>query len=42
MPRIYETEKDFKGDGYACSKIREELKQCLRESDCINKVISNE
>lgn len=39
MPKVYETAEDLKGsDGIACNKIREELKQCLLESDCVRKV----
>lgn len=40
MSRIYETAKDYHKDskGIACERIREELKQCLLESDCIRKV----
>lgn len=38
MPKIYETEEDYKGKGIACERIRDELKQCLLESDCVKKV----
>ena len=40
MPKVYENAKDYykDGKGIACERIREELKQCLLESDCIRKV----
>lgn len=41
MSKVYENAKDYLKDskGIACEKIREELKQCLLESDCVMKVV---
>lgn len=36
--RIYKTEQDLKGDGTPCSTIREELKFCIRNTDCVKEV----
>ncbi|KAI2809637.1 Dephospho-CoA kinase (Dephosphocoenzyme A kinase) (COAE) [Blomia tropicalis] len=33
--RVYETAEDFKGDGSSCSVIRDELKFCLKSSECV-------
>ena len=39
MPKVYETLEDYKGkQGIACARVREELIECLLESDCVNKV----
>lgn len=35
MARVFETEQDVKTDGRACGTIREDLKQCIKESDCV-------
>ncbi|XP_046917287.1 cytochrome c oxidase assembly factor 5 [Dermatophagoides farinae] len=36
--RVYETIEDVKGDGSPCSAIREELKFCIRNTDCVKEL----
>lgn len=33
--RVFETPEDLKGDGTSCSIIRDELKFCIRNTDCV-------
>jgi cytochrome c oxidase assembly factor 5 len=37
MPRIYETEEDVKTDGRSCGDIRDDLRYCLLQTDCVQK-----
>lgn len=36
--RVYETPEDLKGDGTPCSLIRKELKFCLNNTECVEKL----
>lgn len=33
--RVFETLEEVKGDGSSCSVIRDELKFCMRNTDCV-------
>src|SRR3989442_830604 len=35
MPRIYDVEDVIKDDGSSCGGVRDDLKHCILESDCV-------
>lgn len=39
---IFKTPEDVKGDGTPCSSIRQELKFCIRNTDCVKEVSKRE